>query len=270
MNRRRVAAVVGKEWAEVVRNRTLVWSYAAVAALLLAMPLVLAFVLVDAVAADLRSDPGAEEVLRLLERRIPALAALPAREQMQVFLLRQMVPLYLILPVLGAMSIATYSVVGEKTSRSLEPLLVTPLTAGELLFSKSLAAAVPSVAGAWLTFGLFAAATLALGGPRVAALVTDGAAWLTILLIGPLFALLGIGAGVLVSARAKDPRSAQQIGSLVLLPLIALVVAQVAGAFLLSPLWVLAGAAFLAVLVALLFRWGVRLFDRERIFSDWR
>lgn len=270
MNRRRVAAVVRKEWAEAVRNRTIVWSYAAVAALLLALPLVLAFVLIDAVAADLRSDPGAAEVLQLLERRIPALAALSPREQVQVILLRQMVPLYLILPVLGAMSIASYSVVGEKTSRSLEPLLVTPLTAGELLFSKSLAAAVPSVAGAWLTFCVFAAATVALGGTAVAAPVADGAAWLTIALIGPLIALLGIGAGVLVSARAKDPRSAQQIGSLVLLPLIALVAAQTTGAFLLSPVWVLAGAAVLAALVVLFFRWGVRLFDRERIFTDWR
>lgn len=270
MNRRRVAAVVRKEWAEAVRNRAIVWSYAAVAALLLALPLVLAFLLVGVIAADLRSDRGAEEVLRLLERIDPAIAALPFEEQVQVLLLRQMVPVYLILPVLGAMSIATYSVVGEKTSRSLEPLLVTPLTAGELLFAKSLAAAVPSVAGAWLTFGLFAAATRALGGSRVAALVTDGTAWLTILLIGPLFALLGIGAGVLVSARAKDPRSAQQVGSLLLLPLIALVVAQSAGAFLLSPLWVVAGAVLLAVLGVLLFRWGVRLFDRERIFTEWR
>lgn len=270
MNRRRVAAVVRKEWAEAVRNRTLVWSYAGVAALLLAMPLVLAFLLVDLVAADLQSDRAAEEALRLLERLDPAVAALPFRERVQVLLLRQMVPLYLILPVLGAMSIATYSVVGEKTSRSLEPLLVTPLTTRELLFSKSLAAAVPSVAGAWLTFGLFALATVSLGGPRVAALTLDAAAWLTILLVGPLVALLGIGAGVLVSARAKDPRSAQQIGSLVLLPLIALVVAQTAGAFLLSPLWVLAGAAVLALLGVVLFRWGVRLFDRERIFSDWR
>jgi ABC-2 type transport system permease protein len=270
VNRRRVAAVVGKEWAEAVRNRTIVWTYAVVALVLLAMPLVLAFVLIDGVAADLRSDPASEEVLRLLEGRRPALAALADRERMQVLLLRQMVPLYLILPVLGAMSIATFSVVGEKTSRSLEPLLVTPLTAGELLFSKTLAAAVPAVAGAWLTFGAFVAATLGLGGTRVAAMVADGAAWLTILLIGPLIALLGIGAGVLVSARAKDPRSAQQIGSLVLLPLIVLVAAPTKAAFLLSPLWVLAGAALLAVLVTLLFRWGVRLFDRERIFTHWR
>jgi ABC-2 type transport system permease protein len=270
VSRRRLAALLRKEWAEVVRNRTLVSTYALVAVVLLALPLVLAFAVVDLVAADLEAQRGGDELLRLLERQLPAVLDLPGREQVQVLLLRQLVPLYLILPVLGAMSIATYSVVGEKTSRSLEPLLATPLTTGELFFGKSLAAAVPSVAGAWLTFGLFAGAVRVLGGPRVAALAIDGAAWLTILLIGPLLALLAIGAGVLISARAKDPRSAQQVGSLLLLPVIALVAVQAAGAVLLSASWVLAGAAVLAALGALFFRWGVRLFDRERIFTDWR
>jgi hypothetical protein len=89
-------------------------------------------------------------------------------------------------------------------------------------------------------------------------------------LIVPLAALLGIGAGVVVSARAKDPRGAQQIGGLLVLPVVALVVAQTAGVFLLGPGFVVAGALFLAVLDAALLAWASRRFDRERVFVDWR
>ncbi len=41
--------------------------------------------------------------------------------------------------------IASYSFVGEKVEKSLEPLLATPTTDGELLLGKSLAAFLPSM-----------------------------------------------------------------------------------------------------------------------------
>lgn len=89
-------------------------------------------------------------------------------------------------------------------------------------------------------------------------------------IIGPLVALFGIGSGVVVSARAADPRGAQQIGGIVVLPVVALVVAQAAGGFLLGIGFVLVGAFVLALLDFALLAWGSRRFDRERVFVDWR
>ena len=40
-------------------------------------------------------------------------------------------------------TIASYSMVGEKVERSLEPLLATPATDGEILLGKALAALIP-------------------------------------------------------------------------------------------------------------------------------
>jgi hypothetical protein len=46
-------------------------------------------------------------------------------------------------------AIASYSLVGEKIERSLEPLLATPATDGEILLGKGIAAFVPPVAAIW-------------------------------------------------------------------------------------------------------------------------
>ena len=46
---------------------------------------------------------------------------------------------FLLIPAMVPMAIATQSVIGEKTMRSLEPQLATPVRVGELLAGKTLA-----------------------------------------------------------------------------------------------------------------------------------
>ena len=53
--------------------------------------------------------------------------------------------------------IASYSFVGEKIEMSLEPLLATPTTDGELLLGKSLAAFLPCVGATYLGSAIFVA-----------------------------------------------------------------------------------------------------------------
>ena len=270
MSGRRLRALLRKEWAEALRNRAVTGTFAVLALVFVALPLSIAFAPTEAMRRGIRTDP---QVVALVDKLVafqPAVAALGRDEQMAALLLRQLLPLFLILPLLGGMSVATFSIVGEKTGRSLEPLLATPVTSAELLLGKTLAAALPAVAGAWLAFAIFAGGVAALGGAAVARAVFDAAALLTMGLIGPLVGLLGIGAGVLVSARAQDPRGAQQIGAVIVLPVVALVVAQGAGVFVLGVPFVLGGAAVLASLDAAVFAWGARAFDRDRVFTRWR
>lgn len=51
----------------------------------------------------------------------------------QVYMLNLFTLMFMILPVTIPVTIAAYSIVGEKTTRSLEPLLATPITTTELL-----------------------------------------------------------------------------------------------------------------------------------------
>jgi ABC-2 type transport system permease protein len=74
----------------------------------------------------------------------------------------------------------------------------------------------------------------------------------------------------MTSTRARDPRSAQQVGVLVVLPIVAVLVAQGAGAFwLTAPALTLVALALLLLWLALL-RVSVALFDREEVLTRWR
>lgn len=49
----------------------------------------------------------------------------------------------MLIPTVVPLTIAIYSVIGEKSARTLEPLLAAPVRVGELLLAKSLASAIP-------------------------------------------------------------------------------------------------------------------------------
>lgn len=178
--------------------------------------------------------------------------------------------LFLLMPVFVPILISSQSVAGEKERRTLEPLLAAPVSAAELVAGKSLASVVPAVAISWLAFVAFAIAVDAVAWPLVQGPVLPNAMWLFgVGVVAPLFAFLGNGLAVLVSARVGEARMAQQLSALVVLPLMGLVGGQLAG-------WIRAGTGYYAVqgavvlvLDILLLRASVRLFDRERLVSRW-
>lgn len=265
-----IEAIMRKEWVETLHNRTLVWSFVLVGVMFTIMPLIIAFGLPALAGEAMTADPDTGPMLSLLAGALPGFEALGSVEQFQVFALRQFLPLFLLLPIMGAMSIATYSIIGEKTSRSLEAVLATPTTTRQLLVGKALAASLPAVLGTWLLFLVFALVVWALGGPTVARFALDGTAWAMILLITPVIAFVALGLGVIVSSRATDPRSAQQIATLLILPVIALLIAQVTGLFLIGLNMVLVAAAVLLILAVIVLQVGVRLFQREAILTKWK
>jgi ABC-2 type transport system permease protein len=89
-------------------------------------------------------------------------------------------------------------------------------------------------------------------------------------ILGPLVELATLQVSVIVSSRAHDPRSAQQLTSLVILPITAVFVAQLLGAFVIGTPALLLGAAGLLLANALLLWVGVQVFQRETILTRWR
>src|SRR5258705_1000560 len=134
-------------------------------------------------------------------------------------------------PIVGAVSLAAYSVVGEKQGRTLEPLLTTPLSTAEILIAKVLASFLPAL--------VIEAIGLCLYFAMIAALAPSGVLWSllslrTLILVGvlgPFASLAPLQATIAVSSRVTDPRSAQQVASLVIVPLILMLAGQIAGAF---------------------------------------
>ena len=99
--------------------------------------------------------------------------------------------------------------------------------------------------------------------------MTD-ASWLAgVFLLGPAVGLSSVVAGVIVSARVNDPRVAQQIGGVIIVPIIGLVLVQATGRAGRPTGYVI--LALIVLVVSLLgLRIGVRLFDRETILTRWR
>jgi ABC-2 type transport system permease protein len=270
VNWQRIQTIIQKEWDETIRNRDIVLTALLLTLLFTAMPVVIGFVVPTFAGEQALNDPDLAPMLESMSALFPDFAGLSILQQFQILMVRQFLLLFLILPIMISLSIATFSIIGEKTSRSLEALLATPIRTGELLLAKSVAAAVPAVLVTWVGFAIFALVVRWMGGAQVFALALDGAAWATMLLITPLIALFGLAIGVIVSARASDPRSAQQVGGIIVLPLIAVIVAQLSGLFLLGLPLVLLGALVLLIVDVAILRAGVRLFNREAILTRWR
>ena len=257
-----VATILWREWYETVRNRLLMSTILLPPILLTVAPIALAGAVGD------RALPP-ELVQQVLAQR-PEWATLTPGELAGAFAVQQFLVFFLLMPAYIPLSIATFSIIGEKQARSLEPVLAAPIRTSELLAGKAIAALVPGVLAGWATYVLFVALASFVYGPALFGVVTD-LSWLAgVFLLGPAVGLSSVVAGVIVSARVNDPRVAQQIGGVVIVPVIALVLVQATGTLLVGPIgYLLLSAGVLAVsLVGL--RIGVRLFDREAILTRWR
>jgi ABC-2 type transport system permease protein len=74
----------------------------------------------------------------------------------------------------------------------------------------------------------------------------------------------------MVSSRVNDPRVAEQISGALVLPVVGLIFAQLAGILVLNMQLMLTVAAALAVIDVILIYFGARLFQREVILTRWK
>lgn len=177
---------------------------------------------------------------------------------------------FILIPVMVPTVMASYTIVGEKANRSLEPLLASPLSDEELLAGKSLAIFLPSMGATWGAFGIFGALVLALFS-RPGMNLTPDATWLiSMFVLAPLVCVLSIAINVLISSRVTDVRASQQLGGLVVLPVLFFFLAGVSGLFVLGPLAMFLFAAMLAGIDVAVFLLAVKVFDREEILVRWK
>jgi len=168
-------------------------------------------------------------------------------------------------------SIAAYSIVGEKVEKSLEPLLSTPTTDGEILLGKSIAALVPPILAIWAGASIFMATTDYLTHNGLSYYYfPNWSSGVMLLLLAPLAAIFSIELAVIASSRVSDVRGANQIASLMFIPFMAVFLAAVEGAIVFNPdnLLIISGVV-LTIDVALFFL-SRSTFSREEILTKWK
>jgi ABC-2 type transport system permease protein len=199
----------------------------------------------------------------------PELHELDPSHALLIMLNDQFMFYFLLIPMMLPVYIAAYSIIGEKETKSLEPLLATPVSTWELLIGKSLAATIPAVVLTWLSFFV-----LIVGGylimPEPVFLAMIRPVWMvSMVALSPLLALLSVFSGVIVSSRMNDPRAAQQVTGVFVIPIIALSLVVLAGKIFLSVWMVILAAAITLAVDCLMLYLAVKLFQRETILTRW-
>ncbi|HEY5619541.1 MAG TPA: ABC transporter permease subunit [Vicinamibacterales bacterium] len=265
----RTVALLRKELADLRQNRAVFLPAVLTGIVSIFLPFFVA-IFVPAVTGEQLSDSSDVEIASRIYRDQPALADLNAEGAIQAWIFQQFLVLLVLTPVAGSMSIAAYSVIGEKQARTLEPLLATPLTTFELLAAKVLGALVPALGLTLACFAAYLGGVALLAQPGVFRALLLPAPLAIIFILGPLAALAALQLAVCVSSRVNDARSAQQIGALVVLPIGATLVLQLTGSFQLTvPVIASIALALTAVNAGLMFL-GIALFDRESILTRWK
>ncbi|NJN44097.1 MAG: hypothetical protein HC806_04765 [Anaerolineae bacterium] len=150
-------------------------------------------------------------------------------------------------------------------------MLATPITTTELLTGKGLAAGIPAILATWGSFIIFVIGGLLMNVETKVVTSFFDPLWLTgIFILGPLLALAAISLAIMISSRATDPRVAEQVSGLFILPLVGLLVAQSTGFLFLNESliwWITLGVAILDVGLLV---FAVQLFQRETILTRWK
>lgn len=256
--------IISKEWAEVFKNRLVLFSVLFLPMIFVAMPLV-SVGLMGAFEEEVSEGggdpiPGAEVLCQGLDEL----------ECVQVYTLDLFTLMFMILPIMIPVTIAAYSIVGEKTTRSLEPLLATPITTTELVVGKMLAAIIPAVLATWIAYILYVIGISLMTTSIVSARLVEPLWLFAVFVVGPLLSLFSVCIAIMVSSRVTDPRVAEQLSGVVILPLILLIVGQSIGFIVLDGELVLLVAAVALIADIVLVYLAVRLFERETILTKWK
>ncbi len=257
----RIKAIMIKEWLDASKNKMIMYT-------MIFVPLLVLIIAIGAMFA-MQQEIGTS--LNTGNQKIPAhLAGLANKDAISIMLAQQFLVMFLIVPASIPVTIASYSIVGEKESKSLEPLLATPIRTWELLVGKSLAAVAPAAIIGWLVYGLFVAGTIIIASPVVVQAVLDPIWVVANLAAGPMLAFLSVLLGILASSRMNDPRAVQQLVAFLAVPILLVGVGNMSGIFLVSlPMISLATLVLTAIDLGILYA-AIRLFQRETILTRWR
>jgi uncharacterized membrane protein SpoIIM required for sporulation len=165
-------------------------------------------------------------------------------------------------PISISLVIALESFVGEKERHSLEPLLSSPLTDLQLYIGKTLASMLPPLVAAFLGILVYL-----VGLALTIHWVPNLTLLLQILGLTTIQALVMVSGAVVISTQATSVRAANLMSSFIVVPMALLIQGESIIMF-----WarydVLWWAMFgLSLLVVVLIRMGIRLFNREELLG---
>jgi ABC-type Na+ efflux pump permease subunit len=257
---RKTWEIAKKDMASIRRHRYVIYS-------LLAMPIIFAIVV------PFTSIYPMLSVGEVPSTELPpfAPANVPAKQAMILSMVNMALLMFMFIPAAIPSTIATYTFVGEKVNKQLEPLLATPTTDSELLIGKSIGAFLPGIAATFASFIAFVCLVDALTFSTFNLLILPNPLSLVIIFIfSPLIGIMSVEWCVFVSSKVSDVRAAMQLGIVSIAPVLALYFLFLGGILTLSlPALAIFGAILILATIGLFFL-SKATFERENILTKWK
>jgi ABC-2 type transport system permease protein len=266
---RRIRNILLKEWQVIFKDLNNFLFVTLLPLLIVAETLVIIWAVARFGGESLLSSSVIRNAISRLVDGIPIASSLPPDQQFQILLVSQFEFFLMLIPTMIAVSFATFSIIEEKQSRSLEPLLATPVRTWELLLGKALSGAIPAIIVTWICAVIFFLGVLILGWGNIISLVLTPSWYIAFFVLTPGVAILSFLMGVIGSSRAKDAKNAQNLIVFIILPVLALIAVQVTGVLWFTPLLTLLLSLCVIGVDYLVLKIAVGLFQRESIVIKW-
>ncbi|MBD3106996.1 ABC transporter permease subunit [Bacillus sp. AGMB 02131] len=231
-------ALIKKDLKDIFRSKTLLITIIVVPIMFsVIVPLV---VMAGALLTDFEKIVGddAQKLMdTILESTTGGVFASYSLEQQIVYMFINFIlpALFLLVPIITAMTIAANSFVGEKENRTLESLLFSPISIKTLFLSKIIASLIPPLFISIISFIACGVIINSFGYSLFGEVIFPSGNWVALITcLSPMVILLSVLLNILISARVKTNQEAQNLGGIIALPVIALMIGQVSGLFLLG------------------------------------
>jgi len=257
----KIKVLLLKEFEEMKKTKMIIYT-------IIVLPLVMSFVIIGTVSGnDVRINVS-DDVLHNL---YPQYTHLESQQIMQILILDQYTSMFLLIPMLIPIMIAAYSIIGEKERKTLESLLATPITVYELFIGKCLAAVIPAMGVSLVSFIIVCIGIDIATFNSFGFLLMPNLKWLyTFFILGTLASFLSVTFCIIISTKLKDIRAAQQLGSLIILPVFLFQMFGLSGKLFMNYQMMFTGTVIFLVANIISIYTGVRLFGREEILTKWK
>jgi ABC-2 type transport system permease protein len=270
MNARAMLAIVRKDLKVVIQNKNIVTPIIIILVVFfIVFPWVVGLVptIINGMGGQMNSLEGI--LAKMPAGMLQELADYAVSQKIIVIVLVYMLlPFFLIIPLMSASMLAADSFAGEKERKTLEALLYTPTTDRELLIAKMLSGWLASIAIALGGFLIYIINVNAAAWSQMHRIFFPNALWVVLVIwVVPALSGLGVSLMVVVSARAQGFQDANQMAGLVVLPIVALFYAQMAGAIFINTGILLLMGLIVWIMTGALIWLGSRSFRRNRLLA---
>ena len=184
-------------------------------------------------------------------------------------LLNYIMPMFfLTIPIMSGATMAASAFVGEKERQTLETLLYCPLTLKQIFKAKVLASLYLSLLISAVSFGVLVVVFEIEAYFLLGQVMAFSAMWIVVLLLlVPAITMFATTLIVRESAKAQSVEESQQAASYLVLPVIAIIISQFGGLFLVN-IWIILVIGILcAVLAWIFFNKAMKGFTYEKLID---